>query len=716
MGQHVAGGGGQQGGWGVLIDPRCQVGGGAGGLGQGLHNLGLAGLAVGDQLGQTGGGRGYGLAVAGQHLRPSARGQTVQGRHIGPHIAIGRRDQRRGPAHGVIARKQHVTAGKAQVVSHMAGGVQGRDLNIADVQCLAVVQGFIRAKGQINAFTATRKPCSNKALHQGRSPCIGGAKGHYRGLELCRNPGGKGRVVQMGMGDKDRRNPLIRGEGGQNRGHVVGVIGAWVDQGNLALAQQIAVGAAARHGRGVVRPDPPNPGHACPFRFLPAGASLAPMRLHLKSLLPRGLFGRAALILVVPVVTIQLIVSVVFIQRHFEGVTRQMTTSVQIEISHLMQAVTSAPDLATAQNRAAEIGAALQLQVVLPSNSAPETDLREVLDWSGREVILTLRTQIPQVVSADLLTEGREARVWIQTPFGVMRVVVDRRRMSASNPHQLLVLMVFASIVMTGVAFVFLRNQMTPIQRLARAAEAFGKGEVVPFRPRGATEVRAAGQAFLDMRGRIERQIEARTQMLSGVSHDLRTPLTRLKLGLSFLPEDDETEALKRDVSQMERLVEEFLSFARGDAMEAAEDIDPAEFLSAVVADAVRAGQRVEMGVVDWPGGRMRLRPQAVRRALENLLGNAARHGTRARVSLTASERLVRLVVEDDGPGIPISAREAALEPFQRLDAARDPNRGGGVGLGLAIAADVARSHGGALRLGDSEALGGLRAELTLAR
>ena len=337
------------------------------------------------------------------------------------------------------------------------------------------------------------------------------------------------------------------------------------------------------------------------------------MRLHLKSLLPRGLFGRAALILVVPVVTIQLIVSVVFIQRHFEGVTRQMTTSVQIEISHLMAVVSRAPDLATAQNRAAEIGAALQLQVVLPSNDAPETDLREVLDWSGREVILTLRNQIPQVVAADLLTVGREARVWIDTPYGVMRVVVDRRRMSASNPHQLLVLMVFASIVMTGVAFVFLRNQMTPIQRLARAAEAFGKGEVVPFRPRGATEVRAAGQAFLDMRGRIDRQIEARTQMLSGVSHDLRTPLTRLKLGLSFLPEDEETEALKRDVSQMERMVEEFLSFARGDAMEAAEDIDPAEFLAAVVADAVRAGQRVEIGAVEWPGGRMRLRPQAVR-------------------------------------------------------------------------------------------------------
>ena len=440
------------------------------------------------------------------------------------------------------------------------------------------------------------------------------------------------------------------------------------------------------------------------------------MRLRLKSLLPRGLFGRAALILMVPVVTIQLIVSVVFIQRHFEGVTRQMTTSIQIEISHLLAIVNGAADLDTAQQRAAELGTALQLDVILPSSDAVPTDIRAFIDWSGREVILTLRAKIPELISVDLIGGDGEVRAWFNTRHGPMRVALDRRRLSASNPHQLLVLMVFASVLMTGVAYVFLRNQLTPIARMSRAAEAFGKGEIVPFRPRGATEVRAAGQAFLDMRGRIERQIEARTQMLSGVSHDLRTPLTRLRLGLSFLPEDEETEALVRDVAQMERMVDEFLAFARGDAMEEAEEVDPAAFLALVVADAVRAGQAVSLGALDWPGGTMRLRPQAVRRALENLLGNAARHGNRAVVSLSTTDRQVRLVVEDDGPGIPEPARAAAMEPFERLDAARDPNRGGGVGLGLAIAADIARNHGGALRLMESETLGGLRAELTLAR
>ena len=217
------------------------------------------------------------------------------------------------------------------------------------------------------------------------------------------------------------------------------------------------------------------------------------------------------------------------------------------------------------------------------------------------------------------------------------------------------------------------------------------------------------------MRARIERQIEQRTLMLSGVSHDLRAPLTRLKLGLAFLPEDDEVRALIGDVSDMERLVDEFLAFVRGDAMEETAAVDPIDLVVKSVENAQRLGQILQIGRLQEVG-RVRLRPDAVSRALDNLIGNAARYGSRAEVSLLAYERSFRIVVEDDGPGIPRDRRDEALLPFTRLDPARDPNRGGGVGLGLSIAADIARSHGGSLRLGESEVLGGLKAELVLAR
>jgi len=438
------------------------------------------------------------------------------------------------------------------------------------------------------------------------------------------------------------------------------------------------------------------------------------MRDRFKPYLPRSLFGRAALILIVPIVTIQLVVSIVFIQRHFEGVTRQMTGGVLIEIGHLQAEVAQAPTLAAAQRRAQAVGQALELLVTLPV--APQTrDLRAFWDWSGREVILTLRGGVQGVTAVDLLSDQRQVRLQVASAYGPMQIDVQRRRVSASNPHQLLVLMVVASALMTLIAYVFLRNQLAPIARLARAAEDFGRGRAVPYRPRGATEVRVAGAAFLDMRARIERQIEQRTLLLSGVSHDLRSPLTRMKLGLSLLPEDDETAALLRDVADMERLVDEFLAFARGDAMEVADEVDPAALVARAVENAQRAGQAVTLGACDGAGV-VRLREAAVMRALENLIGNAVRFGTRAEVSCAMTDRSLRLTVEDDGPGIPRDRRDEAVLPFARLDAARDPNRGGGVGLGLAIAADVARSHGGTLRLGDSESLGGLRADLVLSR
>ena len=235
------------------------------------------------------------------------------------------------------------------------------------------------------------------------------------------------------------------------------------------------------------------------------------------------------------------------------------------------------------------------------------------------------------------------------------------------------------------------------------------------FRPTGALEVRSAGNAFLDMRNRIERHLEQRTLLLSGVSHDLRTPLTRLRLGLSMV-DDPEVPALLRDIDEMQHILDAFLDFARGESQnEPPAPTDPVVLLREIAADHRRMGHNVAVVAAEGEGAATLSRP-AVRRAIDNLIVNALRHGTRAELSVAILERAVRFTVEDDGPGIPKDRREEAQRPFTRLDDARNQNRGSGVGLGLSITADIARSHGGSLRLGDSERLGGLKAEIVLAR
>lgn len=434
----------------------------------------------------------------------------------------------------------------------------------------------------------------------------------------------------------------------------------------------------------------------------------------LKRYLPRSLYGRAALILLVPVVTLQLAVTIVFIQRHFEDVTRQMTRNLVLDLKYVQHVVDGAATVEEARTRLSALEVPLALTLRLPSDE-PAGNAREFYDLSGKTVITSFATYLPEVRAVDLVRDPRGVHLRMATAFGDMQAHFARNRVSAANPHQLLVLTIFLAILMTVVSFIFLRNQLRPIKRLASAAESFGRGRADPFRPSGATEVRAAGHAFLDMRARIERQIEQRTLMLSGVSHDLRTPLTRLTLGLSMMDEDDDVRALKQDVRDMQRLLDEFLAYARGDALEATEMVDPVALARHVVEAGVRAELPVTLGRVSGAGEAL-MRPAAITRALENLIGNAVRYGSHARVGVTVLDRSIRFTVEDDGPGIPEDQRDEALKPFTRLEPARNQNRTTGVGLGLSITADIARGHGGTLRLGESEDMGGLKADLVIAR
>lgn len=421
----------------------------------------------------------------------------------------------------------------------------------------------------------------------------------------------------------------------------------------------------------------------------------------LKHYMPRGLYGRAALILLLPVVTLQLVVSVVFVQRHFEDVSSQMSRELAREI-----------ELTVAQPALAE-PLALEL-ITVPESALPAENTRRWYDFSGLVVTRTLERFVSGTERI-LLPDDDYVILYLRDGEALTQVRFSRRRASPTNAHQLFVNMMVFGVLMTVIAFLYLRNQLRPITELARAAEAFGRGRHEPYAPAGAVEVRAAGSAFLDMRNRIERQIEQRTMMLSGVSHDLRTPITRLKLGLSML-EDDEREPLERDVEDMQRLIDAFLDFARGDTQGGeAEPTDPFELVEGIVADARRTGKDVTVASTEG-SGEVTLRPAAMRRALENLIGNAVRYGSRCEVSVALTEKSLRLRVEDDGPGIAPERREDALRPFVRLDPARNQDKGTGVGLGLAIAADIARAHGGVLRLGQSDSLGGLRADIVIAR
>ena len=431
----------------------------------------------------------------------------------------------------------------------------------------------------------------------------------------------------------------------------------------------------------------------------------------LKNYMPRSLYGRAALILILPVVVLQLAVSVVFVQRHFAGVTSQMTRNIVYELGFVFDQIESAQDMSAGLAAAGPVARPLRMSVA--EVQTPIQDLRHWYDFTGITVLQELHDSTLPVTGTDLQSRNRSTVVGLETRHGLIEVEFRRQRISASNPHQLLVLTVIIGVLMTVISFLFLRNQLRPINRLAQAATAFGRGQTVPYKPSGAIEVREAGHSFLNMRARIDRHIEQRTLMLSGVSHDLRTPLTRLRLELAMMPEAEAKDML-RDVDEMQRMLDEFLNFARADAQDAVEGIDLASFVTEVVTDAARHGAKVEIGKAET--AQIQVRAGAVRRALDNLIGNALRYGSKARVSTQVMDRTVRIIVEDNGPGIPPDKRDEALRPFTRLEASRNQNQGSGVGLGLAITNDIARSHGGVLRLGESSELGGLKVEFEVSR
>jgi len=430
----------------------------------------------------------------------------------------------------------------------------------------------------------------------------------------------------------------------------------------------------------------------------------------LKGIMPKGLYARSLLIIIAPMVILQSVVAFVFMERHWTLVTHNLSAAVVRDIAALIEfSKTQKQEADQAMIRKIafdKLGLAVDF---LPLGDMPPPGPKPFFSLLDQALSQELRKQIGRPFWTDTVGRSALIEIRIQLDQGVMRVLARRSQAYASNSEIFLLWMVGTSLVLLTVAILFLRNQIKPILRLADAAESFGKGREVPnFRPRGAREVRRAAQAFLEMRQRIERSIEQRTAMLAGVSHDLRTVLTRFKLELALLGDVPEAEMLKKDVDEMSRMVEAYLAFARGDAGENAAPTDMAEFLDELKTDAERNGHRTSVAFHGQPI--VTVKPAAFKRCLSNLVSNAARFAQSISITGHRDHRWLTVTVDDDGPGIPASMREEVFKPFLRLDDARNQDEGG-TGLGLAIARDIARSHGGEITLGESP-LGGLRASV----
>jgi two-component system osmolarity sensor histidine kinase EnvZ len=432
-----------------------------------------------------------------------------------------------------------------------------------------------------------------------------------------------------------------------------------------------------------------------------------------KRWLPSTLFGRSLLIIVLPIAIMQIVVTWIFFDAHWQTVTSRLSEGLAGDVAWVLDSYQADPTpeglakLTERAERSLSLSVALQEDRVLPTSK--HTALFGPLDRSLRHA---LTNRLDQPFWLDTTRYPAYVDIRVQVKQGVLRIIAPRDRAFATQGHIFILWMTVATVLLTGVSLLFIRNQVRAIERLADAADAFGRGGDVPqFKPHGAAEVRKAAHAFIAMKERIQRHIDQRTALLASVSHDLRTPLTRLKLEAALAEPSPRVDEIKRDLAEMEHMIDEYLAFARGEGGESLETVALRGLIEEVSVGAERAG--ADVAVEADRSLLANVRPNAFKRALSNLVMNAAAHGEHVKVAARPRPAGgVEIVVDDDGPGIPPDRYEEAFKPFNRLDDSRNQNEKG-VGLGLAIARDVARGLGGDVTL-DKSPMGGLRAVVRL--
>jgi two-component system, OmpR family, osmolarity sensor histidine kinase EnvZ len=431
----------------------------------------------------------------------------------------------------------------------------------------------------------------------------------------------------------------------------------------------------------------------------------------LRRRLPTGLYVRSLLIIIIPMILLQSVVAAVFMERHWQMVTQRLSMAVTRDIAAIIDIIQTYPEDTDYSEIIRIAHDKLNLNISIePGGELPPPRSKPFFSILDGILSDEIKDQVHLPFWIDTLGDSRFVEIRIKLPDKILRVFTRRSQTYASNTHIFILWMVGTSLVLIGISILFLRGQIRPILALARAAESFGKGQKPDFLPRGADEVRRAGLAFILMRERIERAMEQRTAMLSGVSHDLRTILTRFKLQLALAGSNPDLQSLNEDVQDMQTMLEGYMAFARGEIEEDVGSLKLSEVFEKIEADFELHDKSLTYSIEGDDS--ILVRPNAFSRLVTNLASNARRYANTLKIDAKHGVKWLTVTFDDDGPGVPEHAREDVFKPFFRLDEARNLDDSG-TGLGLSIARDIARSHGGNVTLGDSP-LGGLRATIRI--